>query len=200
LKDIFKFAGPGAFALIVNKSSEVEAVAGGIILVWRNGRWLLFDPSIFIDFIGDSLNEFQARKLVSAIYALSKIRHGTVVVLTDTPKEEIDKLKKGSVSKKGSTGDSIIRNLLQNKKIDELRENAEIIRILTADGITIFNSSGRLVDTGFIIDTAKSDATISGGGRTAAAFAASQLGKTIKVSEDGPIDLIYKGKRLYRFG
>ena len=43
-------------------------------------------------------------------------------------------------------------------------------------------------------------AACGGGGRTTAASAASLLGKVIKVSEDGPIQLFDNGRLVYMFG
>lgn len=75
------------------------------------------------------------------------------------------------------------------------------MRILSADGLTIFDSKGILIETGFITNTSaiKRD-DVTGGGRTTAAVASSIYGKVIKVSEDGPIEFYEGERRVYKFG
>ena len=82
----------------------------------------------------------------------------------------------------------------------DLKSSGTLLRILTSDGMTVFNKEGKLVETGFIIDTSHVQEIITGGGRTAAASAASFFGKVIKVSQDGHIELYEDGKMIYRFG
>ena len=64
-----------------------------------------------------------------------------------------------------------------------------LLRILSADGMTVFSTKGRLMETGFIFDTSHAREVVTGGGRTTAASAASFFGKVVKVSQDGPIEL-----------
>lgn len=66
--------------------------------------------------------------------------------------------------------------------------------------MTVFDTSGNLLDTGFIIDTSQARDVVTGGGRTTAASAASFFGKVVKVSQDGPIELYQDGHQVYRFG
>ncbi len=75
-----------------------------------------------------------------------------------------------------------------------------LLRILSADGMTVFSTKGRLMETGFIFDTSHAREVVTGGGRTTAASAASFFGKVVKVSQDGPIELYQDGRQLYRFG
>ncbi len=64
-----------------------------------------------------------------------------------------------------------------------------LLRILSADGMTVFSTKGRLMETGFIFDASHAREVVTGGGRTTAASAASFFGKVVKVSQDGPIEL-----------
>jgi hypothetical protein len=81
-----------------------------------------------------------------------------------------------------------------------LKRSGELSRILSSDGLTLFNRKGELLNTGVIIDTSKAHDLVTGGGRTTAANAASHFGRVIKVSEDGPVELYFEGRNIYRFG
>lgn len=108
-------------------------------------------------------------------------------------------LKKGSVGGDDPIGKLLIGRV-KRRTISELKRAGILLRILSADGMTVFNTSGRLMETGFIFDTSHAREVVTGGGRTTAASAASFFGKVIKVSQDGPIELYQDGRSVYRFG
>jgi hypothetical protein len=89
---------------------------------------------------------------------------------------------------------------VKKRGVSELKQSGTLLRILSSDGLTVFNAKGKLLDTGFIIDTSHAREMVAGGGRTTAACAASHFGKVIKVSQDGPIELYENGRMIYRFG
>lgn len=193
-------AGHGAFAVTVNGASEIEVlISPARLLVRRKGAWAIFDPDIFRSFLAGSIDEESADELLWSVYALSKERLGTVILLYDKGGRNLARLKKGSVS-----GDDPIGRLLvgrvKKRTISELKKAGILLRILSADGMTVFSKSGRLMETGFIIDTSYAREVVTGGGRTTAASAASCFGKVIKVSQDGPIELYQDGRLVYRFG
>lgn len=192
-------AGAGAFAIFVNKSSEVEIVLDrDQILVWRQGTWGVYDPDILRSFLAGQLEKRSIDYLVWSIYALSKARHGTVVLVAgdDT---DLEALRKGSVGGRDPLSRALIQHV-RGTKIGTLKRSGELGRILSSDGLTVINRKGELLDTGVIVDTSKVTDLVTGGGRTTAATAASHFGPVIKVSEDGPVELYRNGKRLYRFG
>jgi hypothetical protein len=108
-------------------------------------------------------------------------------------------LKKGSVGGDDPIGRLLIGRVTK-RTISDLKKSGMLLRILSADGMTVFNKVGRLMDTGFIFDTSHAREVVTGGGRTTAASAASFFGKVIKVSQDGPIELYQDGRPVYRFG
>lgn len=192
-------AGEGSFAVFVNKASEVEVVLDdGKLLVWRKGYWGIYDPDIMREFFRGKLEKRATEHLIWSVYALSKARHGTVVLVADED-TDIDLLRVGSVGGQDPLSRTLIRHV-RGTKIGTLKRSGEISRILSSDGLTVINRKGELLDTGVIIDTSKVSDLVTGGGRTTAATAASYFGRVIKVSEDGPIDLYYNGQSLYRFG
>lgn len=193
-------AGHGAFAVTVNDASEIEVLnSPATLLVRRKGAWAIFDPDIFRAFLAGSIDAESIDELLWTVYALSKERHGTVILIYNRGARKLALLKKGSVG-----GDDPISRLLidrvKSRSIADLKKAGILLRILSADGMTVFNRSGRLMEAGFIFDTSYAREVVTGGGRTTAASAASYFGKVIKVSQDGPIELYQDGRRVYRFG
>lgn len=192
-------AGKDAFAVFVNKSSEVEVVLqSDRLLLWRKGYWGIFDPDIMREFLAKKLEKRSIDHLIWAMYALSKARHGTVILVAGD-QTDLDALRMGSVGGRDPLSRALI-NHVQGKKIGSLKRSGELNRILTSDGLTVINRKGELIDTGVIIDTSKVTDLVTGGGRTTAATAASHFGPVIKVSEDGQIVLFRNGRQLYQFG
>jgi len=192
-------AGEGSFAVYVNNSSEVEIVLdSGRMLVWRKGYWGLYDPDIMREFLAVCLDKRSIEHLLWTVYALSKSRHGMVVLVADDD-AALDALRKGSVGGRDPLSRALIRHV-RGKKIGSLKRSGELSRILSSDGLTVINRKGELLDAGVIVDTSKVGDLVTGGGRTTAATSASYFGHVIKVSEDGPVDLYKSGQSLYRFG
>lgn len=192
-------AGNGAFAVFVNKSSEVEVVLqNDKLLLWRKGFWCIFDPDIFREFLTKKLEKRSIDHLLWAMYALSKARHGTVILVADDH-TNLDSLRMGSVGGRDPLSRALIEHV-RGKKIGTLKRSGELSRILSSDGLTVINKKGELLDTGVIIDTSRVTELVTGGGRTTAATAASHFGPVIKVSEDGQIVLFRNGRKTYQFG
>jgi len=192
-------AGEGAFAIFVNEVSEVEVLLDSDrLLVWRKGLWGIYDPGILREFCAGHLERRSIDYLVWAVYALSKARHGTVVLIADE-QTDLDALRKGSVGGRDSLSRALVEQV-RGSKIGVLKRSGELTRILSSDGLTVINRKGELLDTGVIIDTSRVSDLVTGGGRTTAASAASHFGPVVKVSEDGPLELYRDGRRIYRFG
>ncbi|MBP1728427.1 MAG: hypothetical protein H6Q56_800 [Deltaproteobacteria bacterium] len=193
-------AGSGAFAITVNEASEIEVLTSPAkLLVRRKGGWAIFDPDIFRSFLADSIDPTSADDLLWTAYALSKSRHGTVILIHNRGPKQLASLKKGSVGGDDPVGRLLV-NGIKGQTITALKQASTLLRILSADGITVISRSGKLIETGFIIDTSHAMEVVTGGGRTTAASAASFFGKVIKVSQDGPIELYDNGRLIYRFG
>lgn len=200
LFSIVSRAGAGAFAITVNEASEIEVLTSPArILIRRKGGWSIFDPDIFRSFLAESMEPTSADDLLWTLYALSKSRHGTVVMIHNSGAKQLASLKKGSVGGDDPVGRLLI-NGVKGRTITELKQAGTLLRLLSADGITVFSRSGKLVETGFIIDTSHAHEVVTGGGRTTAASAASFFGRVVKVSQDGPIELYDNGRLIYRFG
>lgn len=194
-------AGKNAFGALLDNASEIEIVLQKRkIIVWRKGTWSVFDPQVFRSFFEKQLNDDVISDLLWTVYSLSKTRHGTIVLLSDAAEKQLTEIKVGSVAGNNLLSIKLIGRL-KDRSITSLKSEGTLIRMLSADGLTIIDSHGKIVDTGVITDTSKvTNSVIAGGGRTTAALAASNFGKVIKVSEDGPIELYENGSRKYRFG
>ena len=200
LFSIVSRAGSGAFAITVNEASEIEVLTSPAkLLVRRKGDWAIFDPDIFRSFLADSIDPTSADDLLWTVYALSKSRHGTVILIHNLGPKQLASLKKGSVGGDDPVGRLLVDGV-KGQTITALKQASSLLRILSADGITVISRSGKLIETGFIIDTSHVMEVVTGGGRTTAASAASFFGKVIKVSQDGPIELYDNGRLIYRFG
>ena len=200
LFSIIRRCGAGAFAVTVNEASDIEVLTSPArIMVRRKGVWSIFDPDIFRAFLSSSIEPEAAEDLIWTLYALSKMRYGTVVMVYGGSEQNLAELKKGAVGGADPIGRLLI-DRVKKRSVGELKQTGTLLRILSSDGITVFNPKGRLVDTGFIIDTSHAREMVAGGGRTTAACAASHFGKVIKVSQDGPIELYENGTQIYRFG
>nr|HDN00214.1 hypothetical protein [Deltaproteobacteria bacterium] len=198
---LLEISGENAFAAILNNSSEIEVILPRKkIIVWRKGVWNIFDPDIFHFFFHDALGEKVINELLWTVYSLSKTRHGTLILITGASKKELEDFRKGSVAGNHLLSEELIKKA-RDTSISSLKSRGDLIRMLSADGLTIVNYRGQLVDTGVITDTSRiTKGKAVGGGRTTAAIAASSLGKVIKVSEDGPIELYENQSLRYRFG
>lgn len=198
---LLEIAGEYAFAAILNNSSEVEIILRKRkIIVWRRGVWNIFDPHVFHAFFEGKLAKEVINDLLWTVYSLSKTRHGTLILITSATERKLQDLRKGSVAGNHLLSKELIKRA-RDRSISSLKSEGGLIRMLSADGLTIVNFRGQLVDTGVITDTSgitKREAI--GGGRTTAAIAASSLGKVIKVSEDGPIELYENQSLRYKFG
>jgi len=150
------------------------------------------------EFLAKKLEKRSIDHLIWTMYALSKSRHGTVVLITDD-QADLDDLRMGSVGGRDPLSRALIEHV-RGRKIGLLKRSGELNSILSSDGLTVINRKGELIDTGVIIDTSKVHDLVTGGGRTTAATAASHFGPVIKVSEDGQIVLFRSGRQIYQFG
>jgi hypothetical protein len=200
LFSLVRRSGSGAFAITVNEASEIEVlISPAKLLIRRKGVWGIFDPDIFRSFLADSIDNAAIDDLLWTIYAVSKQRHGTVILIHSGTSRHLATLKKGSVGGDDPIGRLLISQV-RGQTIAELKQTGILLRILSSDGMTVLDNRGKLLEAGFIIDTSHAREMVTGGGRTTAAIAASFFGKVIKVSQDGPIELYQDGNLVYRFG
>ena len=165
-----------------------------VIFQWDQNIWRNREISVITDLlISFGVTDKFADELVDVLVILSELRMGALILLTKQEKlpntvGEIDSTALGSE----------LKNAVKGNTFGYLRKTNAIIGLLTSDGMTAFDISGKLINSGAIIDlgTVNSALKIAGGGRSQAACAASAYGMAIKVSEDGPITLYREGEKI----
>lgn len=192
------------FAIRTTANSEVQILMkDGNQLLWRNNRWHVFIPDHFVRFLEPvGVDEDLARLLASTAFAMSEARHGTVILVAPEGSNKIkQKLIKVSISH-SDIASELTRQLAQTT-LQTLKKSGLLLGTLSSDGVVHISPEGRIVRIGMIVNTDYAASDVFGGGRTAAASAASQDefgGRAIKVSQDGSIDLFVHGRSVYRFG
>jgi hypothetical protein len=166
----------------------------GTPLKWERNHWFLKDQEIITQvLLAHGCNPETSLELTQALYAMSELRMGTVVLIPRTDSEL--PLAAGKIDS-SAIGDAL-RLQMQGQSVPELRQRHLLIGVLSSDGLTTVSKTGQVISTGEIIDLTKG-ADVVGGGRTQAARAASVYGLAIKVSEDGPITIFRDGQQVLR--
>lgn len=198
--DLLIHSGGGAFGMFLGGKSDLEVIINEKTrFVRRRNKWHLFDVELYESFFSNTLPANEFLSLLWAVYALSAIRHGTVVLITDKNEDELKRLIKGFVADEDQLTKTLKERLV-GSTISELKKSGELTKILSSDGMAIFNTKGALRHFNVVVDTSLGGDIVTGGSRTTAAASASKFGKVIKVSEDGPIDLFEGLKKIYQWG
>lgn len=162
---------------------------------WDRSVWRLKDISHLENLLSEyGVDISFAKLLVSVIFSLSELRHGTLILISDNSCKP-DVIGKIDTSPLGNA----LCDIALNSEFSYCVECKMAIGLLSSDGLTTFDKTGKLIGCGEIIDLTKASKTTmqyAGGGRSQAACAASAFGITIKVSEDGPISLFYQAKKI----
>lgn len=197
--DLLGCAAEGAFAVFVNDKSEIEILTQDVtVLFWRRGSWFVFDPAVYRQFLEDFLNEDYIPDVIWAVYTMSKMRKGAVILINKG--KSLKGLKATSIrDDEEGFGEAVFKSV-RGKDVSRLKKTGELLGILSSDGLTVISGAGKLTDTGVIVKTDLMEHGGRGGARAAAARAASKYGPVIMVSEDGPIELHLDGRPIYRTG
>ena len=188
---------PSSFAVFITHNSEVDILfAQDCILRWQRGRWALIELPRIASLIAEHLSSTDTAELLCKIVVgISATRHGGLIILTDRSLEEIGIIRGIDDTDIGK----LLRKRLLNLPVADAYRSGVFTAAVTSDGMTIIDSAGVVKDSGALIDLARATAA-GGGGRTAAAQSASHYGLVIKISEDSPIQLWSKGKKLIQIG
>ncbi|NDV23614.1 hypothetical protein [Desulfovibrio sp. JC022] len=182
----------------VSNSAEFEIIThDNIRILHRKGRWYFIDCNLVNGIIASKHRETEPWRI---FYAMSKIKKGTVALITDKTQNSLEKLVKRHVSDDSGVRKNIDA-CIKDADLGRLCETGELMRILTTDGMSIFDKHfDSLIDYSAIVNTALCDSDTGGGGRESAAIAGSLFGTTVKVSEDGPITIFKDKKIIYDVG
>ena len=195
------------FYIGITNKSDIEIYFDDTFrIIFRRGKWFFIDSEILN--VATTDLEIQDTQIDPwrIIYSLSKIRKGAAILCVDDSKsEQYKQLTIGHVTKEEDMFNAV-QTGITNCSLEKLCITGELIRVLTTDGMTIFDEEfSRILDFTVIVDTS-SDSNDNnckekgGGGRTTAVCASSKYGIATKVSEDGPISAFYDGDELYKVG
>ena len=189
---------PGrVWAAFVGRNNDVNIIASGEMhLRWDGNYWHLRDRTILTSILNQHGCAIElAEAIALAIYALSDLRSGTVILIPD-----VDSALPKTV---GSIDATVLGQALQHiflhKSFIALAASGLVVGLLTSDGLTTVSKTGAILSCGDIVDISQAtQSKPTGGGRTHAAVAASSFGIAIKVSDDGPITVYRNGNQLIK--
>ena len=192
LRSVFELEAGRTFVAISNNQGTVTVQSrNGLQLRWKNLFWSVCDTDIIVDFLIEfGLEVPLATKIVSLLFAISDMRFGALLLVVDSDCA----LPRSAGSIGGTDFSAALKELSKGKTVTQAMESNEILGILTSDGLTTINKDGVVLSAGDIIDlSGPGESSVTGGGRTQAAVAASRFGVALKISEDGPITVFHKG-------
>lgn len=156
---------------------------------WERNQWRLREKqqleNIFLR--NGCIDEF-AKLISKIIFTLSELHMGSLILITnkDIP-QSIGKIDESELGQ-------ALYKIIEEHNCEDLKKNNKILRLLSSDGLTVFDKKGDILECGSIIDLSSGSGNrIAGGGRTQAAQTASEYGIAVKISEDGPIT-VFKEK------
>ena len=183
-----------------------------LVFVKRNGKWMYLDSYTIHSTIksryssqNDSVEEADKKKFADEVYLsvldTSFAHTGGCIAIVDD--EYIDTVKNKCFPKDSLDSDdplsekkTIIKRLISTGTIDGEKQYFQYLdrklrlELLSLDGATVLDSSGRILCVGAIV---KIDGGSDGGGRLAATTELAKYGLAMKISMDGSIQCFVKG-------
>lgn len=207
VETIIKELGDIYFYIGITNASDIEIFIDETFrILFRRGQWFFIDSNVFDFSLVDEVDYAYSIDPWRVFYSLSKIRKGAAaLVVDDSNLKSYENLHIGHVAKDQEMFDAVAKGIT-NSSVSRLCETGELLRVLTTDGMTIFSKTFKEIkDFTVIVDTSSAAKSTGckeegGGGRTTAVCASSKYGFGIKVSEDGPITIFHKEKRMYKVG
>jgi len=185
------------FIAWVGRNSDVHVLTRKRVhFKWDKMYWSMTDRSVLITFLSSfGVPSAQLNALASLVSTIADLRFGALILIAADPQAlpvSVGNISSSPISK-------FLHESIRGRTIEELMRNNSAIGVLTSDGLTAVDRNGVVLTAGEIIDLsgAKGE-SVSGGGRTQAARAASSFGLAIKISEDGPITLFQDGVEIMR--
>lgn len=201
-QSVLELAGENSWFAYAAKHGDIWArTHGGLLLHWNKNHWRVKDPVLLEGLLERfGCSKSFAAKLTEVVFTLSEMRMGTGILVLNQAEDE--RPKRIGYIDNSAAGASLVR-LLGGKSLDEVVQSHHALSLLSSDGLTTFDSTGKLIDAGEIISLEKRENdvrkdSVSGGGRTQSCRAASQYGLALKVSEDGPITVFRAGSELVK--
>ncbi|MCW5979643.1 MAG: hypothetical protein KIT09_16310 [Bryobacteraceae bacterium] len=197
--------------LVLTPNGEIKAFAKGVqVFSFLNGRWRLTDMELkhrrWLDAVPD---EGLANRILQVVLDLAESRRGALFVILDDARALTELVSSGDVlgpsesrssSAPGTDSKRSVYYLLRGKRPEDIAPS--LLRTLAAiDGGIVLDREGNLLAFGAILRHHDEPHVLGGhvpaGGRSTAALAASHLGKSLKVSEDGIVSFFDKGHLVW---
>jgi len=194
-----------ALVYILNRQGDIMVVLDGALILYRmQGVWRIFSAKNFVETVAaclSKLNPRESRNIIDtfAIYlgmlsfSLRNNRAGGLIVVGK--RNDIEHLlPKDKYENKPS--DTFYQNILGGKFLPQLPVSL-LCNALSLDGATLIDIDGIIISFGAILST-RTYKSEKEGARTKAAEYASRFGIAIKISEDGPITIYRKSKKIFQ--
>jgi hypothetical protein len=198
---------PGTMSIVVTEFGDYYALfPNGCIFLKTQGHWFYLSIEHIREALEKSVGSALAEAVVSLSLDLGYERKGALIVVLDDPKAAHLLVPDHNLA--GRSNDAL-RTF--SRRLNLLREShREIVKdIATIDGALLLSKTGKILDAGCMITDPKIiDVQAKGhrelrkfpGARSTAAWNSSIYGTSVKISEDGPIDVFRDGERLARVG
>ena len=197
----------GTMAFVASTKGDLHVIfPNGATFVKTQGQWALFNLHSLERALLADLPANVARSVARLTFDLSYEGRGALFCFLEDASEI------GEIVPDHSIKDRSNRPLrLTSRKLDvnQVGHRKILKRVATIDGAIIFDFMGRVLDSACMISD-PSDAALSSAGlterirfpgaRSTAAWNASIYGISVKVSEDGPITVYRKGRRVLQTG
>lgn len=202
------FLTSGDMALVAAPNGDILIILGnGIVFQRTQGRWHYLNYLIAHNVLCSKLSDRLAIAVLRAALDLSFERAGALLCIPDR-QDHLAALVSDHASAKRPN--RILRESLRGLNITKWNERQVITAAATTDGSTVLSRQGRLLDIACMIAkpspdrllhiTGSSEGKTFTGARSTAAWNASLYGLALKISEDGPITIYYRGEEVHRLG
>ncbi len=203
LSGVVSLVRPGTMAFICAPNADLYVVLpNGAIFLMTQGRWHYLNYSSFRNLLGQHISAKIVDSVFRVILDLSFQRRGALLCFLEDSK---------AISRivpdygRSNSANEALRKSVRNLDIRRVAAQPILLAAAGVDGAMFFSTTGRVLDAACMIGDPDVDAlTLSGctqlnrlsGARSTAAWNASTLGLSIKVSEDGPVTVYKFGKLI----
>ncbi|HUI82769.1 MAG TPA: hypothetical protein VL240_01015 [Candidatus Binatia bacterium] len=199
----------GHICLILSPNGEIKIYSDGVpVFRLIEGKWRLVDARHRYELWKRAIgNPALAERLFAVALNLTESRRGALFVVLDDPQSapvlvsQPDLLNHSYLanSADGVTSKDQLHYLLRDKRILDVPSTV-LENIARIDGAVVLSRDANLLAFGAILHHHATEEALNRtveGGRTIAAFAASQYGTVLKISEDGLLSMYRSGECLW---
>jgi len=174
----------------------------GLLASCRKSHWYIYDVSTFKNCIDDILGNYRVScNLFEIVFDLSYRRHGALLIF-DPDHDVINNVVNidsiiGTSSAAPDPPRQILSSAIKSIRMEDAnhdkRKKRLFLEIASLDGAVIFDGT-KILSFGSMVQAHSATGSHHGARTTAAQSAYKYGGKTIKISSDGDITLLFKSK------